>query len=1237
MGYEEARDDLLTVQLNLKRMQGTSLQKRGLPIQPASLAFYEYAYNSRLALNDLLVQLLSTRPEGYTEAELRARFAPAPSSGIQENFYDNVVAYCRGLNDYRLAVKNSIDGTKEREIRDFLDNSVPAGGGNLAWVYEDEIDPIDVLSWGRWTKAHLLTGVAQNALPAVNATANDPGLDGGGGDGAESAASTSGVGTIEMPGSKSLTEQMDALKDQFAGFSGAGSNSFSWSHYYTVDDSGQHWSGCVGDPHWGSPAWYTGTGSNSWVQELMSPFTGAQNSWYVHVKVTPPGASKPSFNALGELQHGMGTFFVSHNENVAYGGSLGSPNVSDAFLLRLREDGDGNPVVPYEYYSYYVDTDGSNGTQDTDWVQLTSETYTIAPFPGGRSFVYTVWRAGRFGFILPNLNAPEVVGNSVVFDDLPVIHGERESAWRLKPGDAKNRFFAGPVTNDQDELITSPMVGVLRVPLDEEVGGEAHHSRLNVALWELAHAESIWDCANKFLDHDGGYLTNAVFVDREGRMLGIQAGTIPRRGDDAALEAAGYNSFPDKLIAYYKGRVPVPARYKTDQMFDWVFDDADQIEYLRPGGNGGADDPNFQPYIVFDPTNGVHFPPISVAQDPFHVENPGFLNLSNEMLWHAWSYDTVVEEIDATEGFHQWSAPESVLLQAAIEAGTVYSTIAFGFTAQNRNQSLTDRLMDRTEHVLTGGTAGKPPLTIEESRKVAVDTQSYAPERYTPVDDINVGNPNYQQYPVPVRLVKEVVDHPNHARSPIAEAQKEAAFFDDLWDALYNAPDNTHWAAYPLPDGTTMSLRELWVENAWGNRIFVSNNDALPIEFEMPENFALIDFLWDRSQVGGDARVGDTLMSAAELADLTSLVNDVLVPWDTDTPIANADDRYHMTRTHEGAALVEMHQRGFSAVGNYGRRWQRLRRGEVPFQNGSTTTFVPVTDSGGMPAAPGTGFSATETSMKWNGLQYHSFPIDQLASYYKEPVGLEVPYDALYSSVDDRIVKTHLQPEDIDAIVIFFLKLSGDYIDPENNGGVPSIRKSKYDRAMAAGQSDAFFAASRPGSFPMTRGLGRLATLRRLIEAADFLRNEHSGEIPEFGAVFRTRMFDLNDQLAWPDTEAGAACDGSFIRAIGWAPDQLANGYVPQRGYQPRYIGMGGSHLTLFTLLPKKKSDSTETLPPQSYFWCTATIRTMFPEDPSYTSILPHFAQNELLPTHFSDYADDTSGSTGPTSLWYSP
>ena len=491
-----------------------------------------------------------------------------------------------------------------------------------------------------------------------------------------------------------------------------------------------------------------------------------------------------------------------------------------------------------------------------------------------------------------------------------------------------------------------------------------------------------------------------------------------------------------------------------------------------------------------------------------------------------------------------------------------------------------------------------------------------------------------------MRLVKETVDHPAKSGSPLLEAEQEAAFFDDLWAALYNPPIGSHWASYPLPDGSSMSLRELWVENAWNNKLFVYNNDALPIEFEMPESFALIDFHWERSDLGREARVGDDFFTDTELAELTVLVDDVLIPWDTDTPIPALEDRYRMARSHEGAALLQMHQQGFRAAGAvHGRHWQRLNRGQVPFRKGGTgvTTWVSLTGDGGIPNPPGPPYVITETAMNWSGLQHHSFPIEQLASYYSEPRGLLVPYDALYSDVAARIVKNTLDPDDYDALVRFFLELSGDFIDPETNGGVPSRRKARYDLMIAEGRSDEDFAKARPGSFPLTRGLSRLATLRRLLEAADYLKSLNNGAIPEFGRVFRTRLYDHQGNLAWPADEAGAPCDGSFLKSIGWGEDQRAAGWTAQRGYQPRYIGMGGSHLTLFALLPKPDPDSEAALPPQSYFWCTATIRSMHPEDPAFTSILPHFAENRLLPTHFSDYADDTSGSTGPTIHTYSP
>ena len=72
------------------------------------------------------------------------------------------------------------------------------------------------------------------------------------------------------------------------------------------------------------------------------------------------------------------------------------------------------------------------------------------------------------------------------------------------------------------ELLTSPMVATIRVPLDDAVGGEDFHSHLARDSWEIMHFENVIDVVSRINEQGLCYLVNFTCSDRFGRVLATQ-------------------------------------------------------------------------------------------------------------------------------------------------------------------------------------------------------------------------------------------------------------------------------------------------------------------------------------------------------------------------------------------------------------------------------------------------------------------------------------------------------------------------------------------------------------------------------------------------------------------------------------------------------------------------------------------------------------------------------------------
>lgn len=73
-------------------------------------------------------------------------------------------------------------------------------------------------------------------------------------------------------------------------------------------------------------------------------------------------------------------------------------------------------------------------------------------------------------------------------------------------------------------------------------------------------------------------------------------------------------------------------------------------------------------------------------------------------------------------------------------------------------------------------------------------------------------------------------------------------------------------------------------------------------------------------------------------------------------------------------------------------------------------------------------------------------------------------------------------------------------------------------------------------------------------------------------------------------------------------------GWVPLRGFQPRFLGAGGSIATLLALFPSDRPGV------DSYFWCTPGVEVMTSDPARFDAHMNAFATNTLLQTHYDDF-----------------
>ncbi len=1199
LGYEEARDALFHIQVNVKAYRGQ--------------ATLYHPPTASTVLNDLIVRAMRTHRGRLSEAELRAMLRlEASATGNPEQFYDNLVAWTAGVNAYREKLLASDVPADELDQKTWLE------GLGYTWALTDPVTVADVASWGIWTRALLNWGRAAGGERNPVRVDLRPRL--------KSGAPAEPAGELWAPAGLPGLEE----PQQRAGHPAVGSNSYCWSYDYMEVDGVPH-TGMVGDPHQTVRTWVRPADGGINYADLA-------HVTFVHLKVPNTADPNRDLDAFGYVQHATGALFLQHNFNVAIGGSAGPPNNADAVLLRLKAAGDGTPELPLRYYSYYADTDGDDGADETDWVPFVSETLTIEAPAAWESFSHTILRAGPFG---------------VVFNPTPFYAA----------GSA--RFTGrGGVFDDEPGVGTIPVLVAYRIPLDDDVDGAAHNARLQVGMYNVMHARDLHDVVAEMRNLNWAFQVQLDAVDRWGRLFTVTSGAVPRRGDDAALRAAGYVAFPDGLHpdkwALYTGD-PVPVRNKADQMFDWVFttpgDPESGLRYLIPEGDGGEDDPDYLPYVLYDPVAGVYNPPRQVSgADPELFENPGFLSSTNDVTYDAYRKRTIYRLKATTYGnpLNTIETPNNAVAMQMLEAGTTYHMTVlpipiegatdFVTEGHQRTKYTIDFLSDiaRGNLQLPGGT---PKMDLAGALGFAQDTRLYHERSYQ--GPTFTGAPAHLvALPPQVRVIAEAHAALDGAGGILAEYARELAFWQDLWAALFTPLPGTSWQSYEVEPGVELNLKDTWVDNAYGSVfVYPGGVAGTPTLIPMPAFFGLIDFHWLYSLPG--VLEGDTLtaFTEEERARLPGLV-DLLVNWDT--PATPAAARYRNRSDSVAAALLGEFHLGLDAArydAAVSRPWLPLLNGLVvgdtlPDSACPTDPELVALDANGMPPALEQGLlpSGRAPHQLWRG--YTDFRdagrVDQAAAEYGSWLGAtpyhhaiarfvaEPPYAALYSDVDGRVVRDTLGPAEINAFVDFFMTLGGFKVtlasgevvwakslllgDPEVNDCPGSLPRA-----------DAIAARYRAG-YPLTRTMARVLLLRRLLTTAATLEGWF-GELPTFGEVFRTRAFDYRGVQRWP-LDGGGAADPAGLPMEGWGTMRSASMCLPEDGatladgFQRRVFCVGGSARPIFTFFPKDQPSA----PPKSFYWNAPGQRVGRFDSVHFADHLEAFRTNVPLPSHLTDY-----------------
>jgi hypothetical protein len=163
-----------------------------------------------------------------------------------------------------------------------------------------------------------------------------------------------------------------------------------------------------------------------------------------------------------------------------------------------------------------------------------------------------------------------------------------------------------------------------------------------------------------------------------------------------------------------------------------------------------------------------------------------------------------------------------------------------------------------------------------------------------------------------------------------------------------------------------------------------------------------------------------------------------------------------------------------------------------------------------------------------------------------------------------------------------------------------------------AGQNPTTFAGRVPGTYPLTAGLERLTVVHRLLATAAFLGNP----IPQLHERFTARAYGhdtVNSQWLWQAGGSNPQYVGHGLRSVNWIEAKDASGWFENQGFQPLFLGMGGSYATLLTMFPSQGGV-------ESFFWCTPGVAAMGSDPNRFTVHMAAHAGNTLLTSHFSNF-----------------
>jgi hypothetical protein len=498
-----------------------------------------------------------------------------------------------------------------------------------------------------------------------------------------------------------------------------------------------------------------------------------------------------------------------------------------------------------------------------------------------------------------------------------------------------------------------------------------------------------------------------------------------------------------------------------------------------------------------------------------------------------------------------------------------------------------------------------------------------------------------------VRLLLEAFNNLDGPGGLIEKYAQDVHFYQDMWTYLFTPPPGTEWESYLLDGVVPIPLKTLFVgepELALTAYYPVdSNNVPGPVAFiDLPPLTGLIDFHWQGSLPG--VPVGSDLVAftAEERTKLQTLM-DLLSKWDNDaTP---PRDKFQNIASSVAAALLAEYHLGFKGKvyeAGPSRPWLPLFQGFLGADSAPNLTcpdvpaaqpllangdIPPLTDgrfdSGKYPLnylAPYADFDALanpgdDTMASWLG---HNVDTDKINQYPDN-----IPFDALYTDVASRTVRTTFDKNQINALIEFYFNLGGWDLNPA--AGVINSRKlAVYAHpTFACGdgvvRADLAAAATRKG-YPMTRNMVPIMMLRRLLEAAEFLENAY-GSLPTYGEVFRTRAFDYDGTLRWPTPQQTATPEEGLpmeagpgiLRSVGCEADYRAD---IEKGFQEKVYCVAGSDRSIFTFFPEGQPNE----PPKSFYWNPPGQNMARFDSIHWVDHMDAFRRNQPRPTHFRDY-----------------